>query len=162
MTQKDNGVQCFFRLPGSLVTVFDNCRGRLGYTSRAELFTALAYGVMDKDAERADALMSQPALDMRDLIRSGGNLSSQQIFRRLCGVIGDLAMPVVAVRGVDTAYDAVRFDVRDAFFEKYGIRLTDDELREGFTQYELLNKKKLRDYAYSMQARQDEDVGEEN
>ena len=160
MTKYRNQVQCYFRLPHNLVKEFNRICEKLGYASRGEFFTAIIYHILDKEAEEKDSLEFKTAAEIRSGLGNRENLSPAQILRRLRGIIDGMLKPVVAVQGVETAYNSCLDDVREAFHERYGIWLTNDEIREGFHQYELLNKPELRDYALGVSHHKEDDTYE--
>ena len=146
MSKKEKGVQCFFRFPEELVKDFDSCALRLGYKSRADIFTAFAINLLEREIENKEKLTPEIAAEMRGNQTNKLHLSETQIKRKLREIIGTMLMPVIAKRGLDVAFNAGCNDVRENFFDKYGLLLTDNEIREGFCQYELLNKSMLREY----------------
>ena len=157
MSKNQYGVQCFFRLPQHLVGEFDKLCQTLGYTSRAEFFTAIVTIILDGEAEEKDSLAFKTAAEFISGSETGVHLSPAQISRRLRAIIDKMLKPVIAIRGVETACSTCLEEVREAFHEKYGIWLTEDEIREGFYQYDLLNKPKLRDYALSIKHQKEGD-----
>ena len=160
MAKSEKIVQCYFRIPWKHLKELDRIWEGLGYTSRSKFFTAIVYSVLDKDAEKKDSLEFKTAAEIRSGLGNRENLSPAQILRRLRGIINKMLKPVVAVQGVETAYNSCLDDVREAFHEKYGIWLTVDEIREGFYQYELLNKPELRDYALGVSHHKEDDTYE--
>ena len=70
--------------------------------------------------------------------------------------------PVIAMKGVKAAADAGWSDIQSIFHEENGIWLTEEEIREGFYQYDLLNKAQLRDYALSIIHHKEGDTDEQN
>lgn len=146
MTEKRKGTQCFFRFPEDKLKSFDRCISRLGYKSRAEIFTAFATYLLEEEIEKENELIFTAAKNLRGNQTNKQNLSELQIKRKLRELIGTMLKPVIAVRGVETAYTVGCEDIRSDFYEKYGLILTDDEIRDGFYQYDLLNKSTLRQY----------------
>ena len=142
----ENNIQCYFRFPEHLIEEFDKCLLRLGYKTRAELFTAFARSLLEKETEKLEELVFTTAAELRGNQTNKLHLSETQIKRRLRDIIGKMLMPVIARNGFEIAYDVGRDDVRSEFFEKYGLFLTDAEIHDGFYQYELLNKSILRQY----------------
>ena len=130
-----------------LIRDFDRWTARLGYASRAEIFTAFAYCLIDKAQEQKDSLVFTSALALKENVPF---LSEHRIQKKLQDLIDSMMKPVIAVRGVKAAADAAWTDIQDAFHEENGIWLTEEEIREGFYQYDLLNKCKLREYALSL------------
>ena len=157
MVHSKEKVQCFFRLPKDLVRDFDRKIARMGYASRAEIFTAVAYVFMNLSDEKADSLSFKIAAELR---KGDGNhppLSERQIRQKLREIIDSLFKPIVACKGVNLAFQVGADDVLSAFHEETGIWLTEDEIREGFYQYDLLNKNELRDYALSIKHQKEGD-----
>lgn len=122
----------------------------MGYASRAELFTAVAYVIMDLSDEKADSTAFKTAAELRKGDGKHPPLSERQIRQKLREIIDSLFRPVIACKGVKLACEVGMEDVLSAFHEETGIWLTEDEVREGFYQYDLLNKNELRDYALSV------------
>ena len=146
MSKNENRVQYYFRLPANVAKFFDTCIHRLGYKNRAEIFTAFAYAILELETEKKHEPVSTIAKNLRGNQTNKLHLSETQIKHKLRDIIGTLLKPVIAVRGVETAYIVGCDDVRCEFYEKYGLLLTDDEIHEGFYQYDLLNKSALREY----------------
>lgn len=160
MTKKTNRIQCYFRLPRVYLKELDKVCKKLGYRSRTDFVTAMVYRILDKEAEEKDSLEFKTAAEIRSGLGNRENLTPMQLSRRLRGIINKMLKPVIAVQGVETAYNSCLDDVREAFHEKYGIWLTVDEIREGFYQYELLNKPELRDYALGVSHHKEDDTYE--
>ena len=146
MSKKEKGVQCFFRFPEELIEDFDSCILRLGYKCRAEIFTAFAINLLEREIENKEELTPKIAAKLRGNQTNKLHLSETQIKRKLREIIGQMLMPVIAHKGLDIAFDVGCSDVRESFFDKYGLLLTDNEIHEGFCQYDLLNKSMLREY----------------
>ena len=140
-----NKRECYFKMELDLLEELDKIIPRLGYASRSELFTAFAYCIIDKAAGDKDDLTFTVA---KELTGSGGrkNLTRNQIYRKLRSLIDEMVKPVIAMKGRKTACESALDEIRFEFHERFGIWLTDDDIREGFYQYELMNKPALRDY----------------
>ena len=146
MTKNENRVQFYVRCPVPNVEAFDKCLSRLGYKSRAEIVYAFIFSLLEQETENENELVSTIAKNLRGNQTNKLHLSETQIKQKLRDIIGTMLKPVIAVRGVETAYIVGCDDVRCEFYEKYGLLLTDDEIHEGFYQYDLLNKSALREY----------------
>ena len=146
MPKNENRVQVYSRLPVDVANAFDKCINRLGYKNRGELITAFVYSLLELNTEKQNELVFTVAKNLRGNQTNKLHLSETQIKRKLREIIGTMLMPVIARRGLDVAFDAGCNDVRENFFDKYGLLLTDDEIHEGFCQYELLNRSMLREY----------------
>ncbi|HJJ58276.1 MAG TPA: hypothetical protein O0Y08_06035 [Methanocorpusculum sp.] len=147
-------------MPRVYLKELDKVCKKLGYRSRTDFVTAMVYSILDKEAEEKDSLEFKTAAEIRSGLGNRENLTPMQLSRRLRGIINKMLKPVIAVQGVETAYNSCLDDVREAFHEKYGIWLTVDEIREGFYQYELLNKPELRDYALGVSHHKEDDTYE--
>lgn len=143
-------VQCFFRLPKQLVEDFDKCIARMGYANRSEAFTAFAYSILELNSAEEEEPTFRSAACFRQGNEGRPALSERQIQQKLRETIDSLLKPVIACRGVTVACESGWSEVQGAFHEETGIWLTEDEIREGFYLYDLLNKPKLRDYALSV------------
>ncbi|MCQ2377519.1 MAG: ribbon-helix-helix domain-containing protein [Methanocorpusculum sp.] len=147
-------------MPRVYLKELDKVCKKLGYRSRTDFVTAMVYRILDKEAEEKDSLEFKTAAEIRSGLGNRENLTPMQLSRRLRGIINKMLKPVIAVQGVETAYNSCLDDVREAFHEKYGIWLTVDEIREGFYQYDLLNKPELRDYALGVAHHKEDDTYE--
>lgn len=153
MAKTENEVQCYFRLPESLVKKLDRKRKRLGYTTRADLFTAFVYLLLEnielqEEEERKkqnENLLFRTALQ----IQGDNKLTETQISIRLRNLIDTVFKPAVAMKGVDAAYSAGVSDIREEFYRQNGLWLTNAEIREGFYLYSLVNRNALRNYQLS-------------
>ena len=146
MAKNENRVQFYVRCPIPNVEAFDKCLLRLGYKSRAEIIHAFIYALLEMETERQNELVFTVAKNLRGNQTNKLHLSETQIKRKLREIIGQMLMPVIAHKGLDIAFDVGCSDVRESFFDKYGLLLTDNEIHEGFCQYDLLNKSMLREY----------------
>ena len=146
MAKKDYRAQFYAKYPIENVKAIDNCISRLGYKSRTEIITAFISCLLEWETEIEQDLVFTIAKDLRGNQTNKQHLSETQIKRNLRKIIGKMLMPVIAHKGFETAFSAGCDDVRSEFFEKYGLLLTDDEIHNGFYQYELLNKSILRQY----------------
>lgn len=149
MVKTENEIQCYFRLPERLVKKLDRKLKRLGYSSRTDLFTAFVYLLLEnselQEEERkkqSENLLFRTALQ----IQGDNKLTETQISIRLRKLIDAVFKPAVAMKGVDAAYSAGVFDIREEFYRQNGLWLTNAEIREGFEMYSLVNRNALRNY----------------
>lgn len=150
MVKTENEIQCYFRLPERLVKKLDRKLKRLGYSSRTDLFTAFVYLLLEnselQDEEtrkkQTENLLFRTALQ----IQGDNKLTETQISIRLRKLIDAVFKPAVAMKGVDAAYSAGVFDIREEFYRQNGLWLTNAEIREGFEMYSLVNRNALRNY----------------
>ena len=140
-----NTRECYFRMDVELLDELDAVFPRLGYASRSELFSAFAYCIIDKAAGEKDDLTFTVAKELTGL-GERKMLTRNQIYRKLRSLIDEMVKPVIAMKGRKTACESALDEIRFEFHERFGIWLTDDDIREGFYQYELMNKPALRDY----------------
>ncbi|HJJ38618.1 MAG TPA: hypothetical protein O0X42_00640 [Methanocorpusculum sp.] len=156
MANSEKDVQIYVRLPARLVEKLDRYQTRLGFDSRADMFKGFVLILLDKFAREEDELLFQTASELKQQVNGRESFTEHQLDCILRDIIDSMARPIVAMRKADGACDAVLDDVQDAFHEKTGIWLPEEIVREGFRDYELMNKGALTDYRMGVLHRKEE------
>lgn len=146
MVNSEKYIQIYARIPARLVEKLDRYQSRLGFETRADMFTGFVLILLDKFAREEDELLFQTASELKQQMNGKQTFTEHQLDCILRGIIDSMAKPIVAMKNADAACDAVLDDIQDAFHEKTGIWLPEESVREGFRNYELMNKGTLRDY----------------
>ena len=150
MNELEEQTQIHVRLPAHLVSGLDRLQKRVGFSNRADMLKGFILLLLRQFEREEDSLLFQAADTFLDKKPGTPALSEQQISWQLQDIIGSMLMPVIAAKGARAACKAALCDIQDAFFEKTGIWLSEDEIREGFYEYELMNKPALRNYLMSI------------
>ena len=150
MTYSEEQAQIHLRLPAHLVTGLDRLQKRSGFSTRTEMFKGFILLLLRQSELEDEQLLFKTADKFLDKKPGTPALSEQQIFSQLQDLIDSMLKPVIAAKGARAACKAALCDIQDAFFEKTGIWLSEDEIREGFYEYELMNKPALRNYLMSI------------
>ncbi|MDO5846152.1 MAG: hypothetical protein Q4Q04_04415, partial [Methanocorpusculum sp.] len=115
---------------------------RMGYASRSEFFTAVAYAALG-ETQTGKTLTGTAAEWLKE---NTPRLTEDQIRHTLLTLIGETLTPVIAIRGVDIAFPATWKDIRHTMHEKTGIWTTESELKEAYHAFAILNRQKLTAY----------------
>ena len=146
MAKAEKYVQIYVRLPARLIEKLDRYQKRLGFESRADMFKGFILILLDKFAREEDELLFQTASELKQQMNGKESFTEHQLDCILRGIIDSMAKPIIAMKNADGACDAALEDIQDAFHEKTGIWLPEEVVREGFHNYELMNKPALMDY----------------
>ena len=145
MSKKQNKQIFYFRLDAGLAEKLNRKILRLGYTSRAEFFTAVAYAALagcERDAENPDT----PSLPLSLKTWLGNTIpqiSEEQILSDLQTIIRENLFPVIAMKGKDIAFTSTWKDIRDIYREQTGIWVTESDLKEAYTAFDAVNRTEL-------------------
>lgn len=145
MSKKQNKQIFYFRLDVGLAEKLNRKILRLGYTSRAEFFTAVAYAALarcERDAENPDT----PSLPLSLKTWIGNTIpqiSEEQILSDLQTIIRENLFPVIAMKGKDIAFTSTWKDIRDIYREQTGIWVTESDLKEAYTAFDAVNRTEL-------------------
>ena len=145
MSKKQNKQIFYFRLDAGLAEKLNRKILRLGYTSRAEFFTAVAYAALagcERDAENPDT----PSLPLSLKTWLGNTIpqiSEEQILSDLQTIIRENLFPVIAMKGKDIAFTSTWKDVRAIYREQTGIWVTESDLKEAYTAFDAVNRTEL-------------------
>lgn len=145
MSKKQNKQIFYFRLDAGLAEKLNRKILRLGYTSRAEFFTAVAYAALagcERDAENPDT----PSLPLSLKTWIGNTIpqiSEEQILSDLQTIIRENLFPVIAMKGKDIAFTSTWKDVRAIYREQTGIWVTESDLKEAYTAFDAVNRTEL-------------------
>lgn len=150
MSKKQNKQIFYFRLDAGLAEKLNRKILRLGYTSRAEFFTAVAYAALagcERDAENPDTPTPSLPLSLKTWL---GNtipqISEEQILSDLQTIIRENLVPVIAMKGKDIAFASTWKDIRAIYREQTGIWVTESDLREAYTAFDAVNRIELTRY----------------
>lgn len=164
MSKKSDKSLFYFRLDAELIEPFDCRIQRLGYTSRTDFFTAVAYVVLlgedsletsasakNPQKERDTASVKNPDIKSTSLSaalktwveNSIPKISEEQILRDLQSIIRENLFAVIAMKGKDIAFTSTWKDIRDIYREQTGIWVTESDLKEAYTAFDAVNRTEL-------------------
>ena len=144
MGKKANKTVSYIRISDSLAQKLDRRIKRLGYTSRSEFFTAAAYAALGK----TDSANDTPLPDSLKTWIEGKipKETEEQIREHLLRIISDTLIPVIAIKGIDIAFENTWEDIRELCHEQTGIWTTKSELREAYEAFAATHKTELTRY----------------
>ena len=164
MSKKSDKSLFYFRFDAELIEPFDRRIQRLGYTSRTDFFTAVAYAVLlgidafetsdlsdisangkcPASSNVPDAPTPSPPFSLKTWL---GNtipqISEEQILSDLQTIIRENLFPVIAMKGKDIAFTSTWKDVRAIYREQTGIWVTESDLKEAYTAFDAVNRTEL-------------------
>ena len=150
MSKKYNTQIFYFRLDVGLAEKLNRKIQHLGYTSRAEFFTAVAYAVLfgcERKAELPDTQTTSLPPPLKTWVEKNiPKISEEQIQRDLQTIIRENLFAVIAMKGVDIAYQNTWKDIRSIYREQTGIWVTESDLREAYTAFDAVNRPELTRY----------------
>ncbi len=144
----------YFRLEDKLVQKLDRRIERIGYNSRSDFFAAVAYVTLYGDKTenqplnggKMETVSNIPENVKTWLRKTTPRISEDEILSGLHEIIEDMLLPVIAMKGVDIAYEHTWEDVRTAFHEKSGVWVTESDVREAYASFAAIHKAKLAQY----------------
>ncbi|HJJ48727.1 MAG TPA: hypothetical protein O0X39_07070 [Methanocorpusculum sp.] len=142
MTGKKAPAVQHFRMDDTLAGDLDKRITRMGYRSRSEYFTAVAFITLyGKTAE--DSVPDEVC----DWIEAGKPpLSEFEIRQNLLEMIHIMLMPVIAMKGQKIAFAKTWQALREEFHRIHEMWLTESDIREAVDIYALIHRKELDDY----------------
>ena len=165
VSKKSDKSLFYFRFDAELIEPFDRRIQRLGYTSRTDFFTAVAYAVLlgidafetsdlsDISANgkysTSDKNPDTPSLPLSLKTWLGNTIpqiSEEQILSDLQTIIRENLVPVIAMKGKDIAFASTWKDIRAIYREQTGIWVTESDLREAYTAFDAVNRTELTRY----------------
>ncbi len=146
--------QIYFRLESKLAQKLDRRIERAGYTSRSEFFTAVAYVVLygmeskkgTQNARDSETVSKLPETVITWIHAALPRITEEEILAGLHEVIAEMLTPVIAMKGVDIAFDATWEDVRLAFHERSGVWVTESDVREAYDSFAVVKRGELERY----------------
>ena len=132
----------YFRMDEHLAKDLDKHITRMGYASRSEFFTAVAYTVLY--GRTAEDKITDTLNDW--LENAKPPLSEFEIRQNLIELVGKMLHPAIAMKGKELAFANAWETIREEFHTAHDIWLTESDIREAFNAYTLIRRKELNDY----------------
>lgn len=155
----------YFRLDAKLAHKLDRRIQRAGFTSRTEFFTAVAYVALydvkpkkeTKNEEINKSIEKLPKTVTSWIQDTLPRISEEEILLELHAVIEEMLYPVLAMKGVDVAYENTWEDVRFAFHERKGIWVTESDIQEAYTSFAAVHRAEFAKYREKQLQAENED-----
>lgn len=126
----------------NIAATLDKRIQRLGYKSRSEFFTAIAYTILYGTTGNENYPES-----LKEWLKDNTTpLSEDQIKQRLIEIIRETYHPVIAMKGTQIAIRATGNDLRKTFHDETTIWLTESDIREAYHAYTLIHRKELEEH----------------
>ena len=142
--KKANKTVSYIRINDTLAQKLDRRIKRMGYTSRSEFFTAVAYTALGKTNQETTKDLPKTTRDWIDT-----NLPKQtedEIQKTIHDLIAENLTAAIAMKGIDIAFENTWEDIRELCKEQTGIWTTESELREAYETFAAIHKTELTRY----------------
>lgn len=150
MRKKSSKPMFYFRLDADLAEKLEKRIQRMGYASRSEFFTAAAYAALygfGAEGDEKNLIAENLPESVREWLASGmPNATEEEIQKSLRNLIAENLTAVIAMKGVDVAFENTWEDIREMYHEQTGIWVTASDLKEAYTVFSAVNKAQLTRY----------------
>lgn len=146
MGKKANKTVSYIRISDTLAQKLDRRIKRLGYTSRSEFFTAVAYAALSKTNPDAEHTKKLPDPLQTWLETTLPKQTEEEIQKTLHDLIAETLIPAIAMKGTAIAFENTWEDIRELCHEQTGIWTTESELCEAYKTFAAVHKTELTRY----------------